>query len=617
MSCSHPAIFKGMCVSCGLKVVQTQDSNPKGDKCHKTPFTVNGGHTMHLSAEEASIVQTSKINALRKTRKLALVLDLDHTLLHSTGQINPLHQTIKNSHLIILKENTYDYKYYIQFRPHLKKFLDDSNELFQLTIYTHGTRKYAEAVARLMDPDGMLFGKRIVSRTDQPDMGNDKSLGRLFLGDWSMAVVLDDRDDVWKGPQQAHVLTIMPFLHFTEEMDVSNNKKVAVEVNNSPGVATLSAEAGDISFPPCTNMTDNVETDDDSYLLSTLIILKKLHAIYFSSLDSFHHSTNNGHGSICASSSPPSAHMPVPNVANILHNMRLNTLKECYITFSMINASPNDISLPETILAQQVRLRTEHLSMTNLVSRLGGLVEAEVTDRTTHLICNFMDSPVAKLCWSRGDVHVVRPDWLLHCHWTLDCGGIDKYLLDSSRPKHNTKSLDSLPIEHLVKENTTVGDTNLCSHVSARPLPVEPVINVMPKVTPPIHQEVYPAEVRYNGLSTSTAESNARGSLKRRRIMSTYKATNVVVPLTNSSGVAYEDNNTMMTPNKMSVLRNQESTAANDTNSLSVEEIIVDSFVDNVKSEVESNGDKNYSDDSEDDSDTEDWLKSIEKDLES
>ena len=96
--------------------------------------------------------------------------------------------------------------------------------LYELTIYTAGTRFYAlkvaHAICRSMvgaeDVDGfdpavakgkekeavelrrVLFGARIVSRTDTGDVGfNVKSLARVFPDGGELSVILDDREDVW------------------------------------------------------------------------------------------------------------------------------------------------------------------------------------------------------------------------------------------------------------------------------------------------------------------------------------------------------------------------------------------------------------------------------------
>lgn len=59
-----------------------------------------------------------------------------------------------------------DTTYYIKLRPGLDKFLKEIEKLYELHIYTMGTRHYAEAVAREIDPNGSFFKERILSRDE-------------------------------------------------------------------------------------------------------------------------------------------------------------------------------------------------------------------------------------------------------------------------------------------------------------------------------------------------------------------------------------------------------------------------------------------------------------------
>lgn len=51
-------------------------------------------------------------------------------------------------------------------RPGLNQFLKEVEELYELHIYTMGTRDYAEAVAKEIDPSGSFFKERILSRDE-------------------------------------------------------------------------------------------------------------------------------------------------------------------------------------------------------------------------------------------------------------------------------------------------------------------------------------------------------------------------------------------------------------------------------------------------------------------
>lgn len=99
-------------------------------------------------------------------------------------------------------------------RPGLSEFLEQVSKLYELHIYTMGTRHYAEAVAREIDPEDKLFRDRILSRDESGSKYQcckiwiaictyiligmtQKKIQRLFPCDTSMVVVLDDRSDVW------------------------------------------------------------------------------------------------------------------------------------------------------------------------------------------------------------------------------------------------------------------------------------------------------------------------------------------------------------------------------------------------------------------------------------
>ena len=64
-------------------------------------------------------------------------------------------------------------------------------------VYTMGTRAYAEEVCAAIDPEGAIFGGRLLSRDESGSL-TQKSLQRLFPCDTSMVVIIDDRADVWE-----------------------------------------------------------------------------------------------------------------------------------------------------------------------------------------------------------------------------------------------------------------------------------------------------------------------------------------------------------------------------------------------------------------------------------
>ena len=81
-------------------------------------------------------------------------------------------------------------------RPGLQDFLKKMSEMYELHVYTAGTRTYANAICTCIDPTGKFFSERILSRNESGS-ASTKSLKRLFPTDESMVVVIDDRWEVW------------------------------------------------------------------------------------------------------------------------------------------------------------------------------------------------------------------------------------------------------------------------------------------------------------------------------------------------------------------------------------------------------------------------------------
>lgn len=88
----------------------------------------------------------------------------------------------------------------------MEQFLKDCCKLFELHIFTHGERPYAEKIANILDPNGTLFQERIISRDEFPSL-NSKTLKQIFpSSDDQTVLILDDRVDVWKE----HLSNLIP-----------------------------------------------------------------------------------------------------------------------------------------------------------------------------------------------------------------------------------------------------------------------------------------------------------------------------------------------------------------------------------------------------------------------
>lgn len=322
------------------------------------------------------------------------------TLLNATASLTYPEDKMKGTQALIMNEpRGRSHRYFVKLRPKLKYFLEELSPLFQMSIYTHGTRQYAEGTCKLMDPNGVYFGKRIVSRTDHPELGANKSLAHLLKTDWSMVLIYDDREDVWrKGDQGDHLLCAKPFVHFDQ-------KAKGGVINNAPGLLSMQSKAdqnASSSEEPDTQkkilekvveqVHDNNDKDDDDEeeddgLVQAVAVFKKLHELYFSSI------SKSGESNTQVS------------VGNILHNFRRESLRGCVICFTGV--IPIGTRKPK------------HNALWRIATKLGAEVTQEITPETTHLLGVGVGGEKCHQCLKRDDVFVLHCDWLLHCHWNI------------------------------------------------------------------------------------------------------------------------------------------------------------------------------------------------------
>ncbi|KAG5652920.1 hypothetical protein H0H81_003063 [Sphagnurus paluster] len=208
-----------------------------------------------VSPEEAQRIERETAEHLLKARKLSLIVDLDQTIVHATvdptvgewiaegemwearqankassskpaddsddsssdsdDECNPNWEALKDVKRFRLGPESFGSArsqrvkgknkaienegcmYYIKPRPGWKEFLPEMAKKYEMHVYTMGTRAYAEEVCAAIDPDGSIFGGRLLSRDESGSL-TQKSLQRLFPCDTSMVVIIDDRADVWE-----------------------------------------------------------------------------------------------------------------------------------------------------------------------------------------------------------------------------------------------------------------------------------------------------------------------------------------------------------------------------------------------------------------------------------
>mmetsp|Transcript_783 Transcript_783/g.1216 ORF Transcript_783/g.1216 Transcript_783/m.1216 type:complete len:339 (-) Transcript_783:44-1060(-) len=188
------------------------------------------------------------IKDLVENKKLRLVLDLDETLIHAKkiteeesdseeeetldemsddfwsfpsskeeDIIGKHHSQQSDKNLIsglvgapllehsIVRVGHHQYKVWI--RPYLIQFLETIERHFDIYIYTHATRDYANTILEALDIKRYI--KRICAR-DPKEKRKRKKLSKMLCQP-NLSLIVDDKRRVWSKEDHANVVRVAPF----------------------------------------------------------------------------------------------------------------------------------------------------------------------------------------------------------------------------------------------------------------------------------------------------------------------------------------------------------------------------------------------------------------------
>lgn len=274
---------------CGKDMTKVTYAQIKPDTARADTNVAHAPKALRISNEEAQRSDQESKRKLLASRKLSLVVDLDLTIIQATvdptigewqdDPNNPNYEAIKDVRSFELRDDALNRNvaYYVKMRPGLLDFLDRVSKLFELHIYTMGTRNYALEIANIVDPTRKLFGDRILSRTETP--GEDsKNLRKLFPVDTKMVVIIDDRQDVWRN--SPYLVKVTPYNFFTGIGDIHGSfldkryeaENKAIEVAQ-PSAAS-SADAYGKPNPVTATTTDEKASDADDAALEQFVSMR-------------------------------------------------------------------------------------------------------------------------------------------------------------------------------------------------------------------------------------------------------------------------------------------------------------------------------------------------------
>ncbi|CAM8879493.1 unnamed protein product [Rhodiola kirilowii] len=297
-------------------------------------------------------------------RKLSLVLDLDHTLLHSAkfSQIDPEHENLLKKKEEQERDKPHKHLFrlphmgmWTKLRPGIWNFLEKASKLFELHLCTMGNKSYASEMAKILDPEGALFAGRVISRGDDEDVidGGDLALKTKdlegVLGMESSVVILDDTIRVWPH-NKLNLIAVERYIYFP-----CSRREYGL-----PGPSLLEI--------------DRDERPEDGTLASSLAVIQRLHKTFFS------------HGELDEA-----------DVRAILATEQLKILSGCRIVFSCVFpvAEANPHLHPLWQMAEQ----------------FGASCTNQIDDKVTHVVANSFGTNKVKWALSTGRF-VVHPNWV-------------------------------------------------------------------------------------------------------------------------------------------------------------------------------------------------------------
>ncbi|KKA21311.1 Phosphoprotein phosphatase [Rasamsonia emersonii CBS 393.64] len=246
--CAHEIQFGGMCAECGQDMTTATYNTDVMDSMRAPIQMVHDNTALTVSEREATRVEEDAKRRLLASRRLSLVVDLDQTIIHATvdptvgewkeDKDNPNHEAVKDVRCFQLTDDGPGMRgcwYYIKLRPGLEEFLQNISKLYELHIYTMGTRAYAQNIANIIDPDRKLFGDRILSRDESGSL-TAKNLQRLFPVDTKMVVIIDDRGDVWRW--NPNLIKVSPYDFFVGIGDI-NSSFLPKKPELTPGTGSI------------------------------------------------------------------------------------------------------------------------------------------------------------------------------------------------------------------------------------------------------------------------------------------------------------------------------------------------------------------------------------------
>eukprot|EP00040_Diaphanoeca_grandis_P019269 m.101678 g.101678 ORF g.101678 m.101678 type:complete len:871 (+) comp27343_c0_seq1:171-2783(+) len=250
--CEHSTIWNGLCAECHQEV--KPQNQPEG-MVSQVGWGYNNSDLLLSRKSAQELSKKYDENRLIDSKKLALIVDLDKTILHTTTSLVAEQWMRRGVEIFELDMGGGHARHFTKFRPGTTKFLEKMMELYEMHVYTMGTRLYAQQILKLIDPTKQFFSDRIVSQDESfSKQSKTANLDALFPNGYELVAVIDDSPQVWK--YHPNLLTMVPYTYF-RGMDEANVIPGQFVAKSEAIDSTLSHVATVISVPDEVKIGDN------------------------------------------------------------------------------------------------------------------------------------------------------------------------------------------------------------------------------------------------------------------------------------------------------------------------------------------------------------------------
>lgn len=147
--CKHEKISNNYCQKCLMSIADIGIHKFKRYLFQVASKTIN--HSIIVSGKALEQQELQFKQNILSQKKALFILDLDNTILHSIQLFKvpeDMKSTIQDYMIIPPEADSFIEKSFVKIRPYFQKFLSIVLPLYEIYVYTKGTRLYGEEICK-------------------------------------------------------------------------------------------------------------------------------------------------------------------------------------------------------------------------------------------------------------------------------------------------------------------------------------------------------------------------------------------------------------------------------------------------------------------------------------